>query len=78
MDYENILYERAGPIAVVTLNRPDKLNALSDDLQREVRHALHHAGVDRKIGILDLAIGKVFGGREVLEGDRRNEHELGC
>jgi enoyl-CoA hydratase/carnithine racemase len=33
MSYETIIYEKRGPIAYVTLNRPDKLNALSDDLQ---------------------------------------------
>ncbi|MDP6175352.1 MAG: hypothetical protein QGF09_14395, partial [Rhodospirillales bacterium] len=37
MSYENIKYEKNGPIATVTLNRPEKLNALSNDLQLEVR-----------------------------------------
>jgi 1,4-dihydroxy-2-naphthoyl-CoA synthase len=32
MSYENIIYEKRGPIAYVTLDRPDKLNALSEDL----------------------------------------------
>ena len=41
---ETILYEKRGPIAYVTLNRPDKLNALSDDLQLEVREVLEDAG----------------------------------
>ena len=44
MDYENILYEKQAPIAYVTLNRPEKLNALSQDLQLEVRDALEDAG----------------------------------
>ena len=39
MQYENIEYEKRNAIAYVTLNRPDKLNALSPDLQLEVRHA---------------------------------------
>ena len=39
MSYQNITYEKEGPIATVTLNRPEKLNALSDDLQLEVRDA---------------------------------------
>ena len=41
---DKILYEKRGPIAYVTLNRPDKLNALSDDIQLEVREALEDAG----------------------------------
>ncbi|MEC7575634.1 MAG: hypothetical protein VX973_12195 [Pseudomonadota bacterium] len=44
MQYENIEDEKRGATAYVTLNRPDKLNALSPDLQLEVRHALEDAG----------------------------------
>jgi len=42
--YENIIYEKKPPVAYVTLNRPEKLNALSQDLQLEVRDALEDAG----------------------------------
>ncbi|MDG2261763.1 MAG: enoyl-CoA hydratase/isomerase family protein [Actinomycetota bacterium] len=42
--YDTILYEKDGPVAYVTLNRPEKLNALSDDLQLDVREALDDAG----------------------------------
>ena len=44
MRYETITYEINGPVATITLNRPDKLNALSDELQLEVRRALENAG----------------------------------
>jgi enoyl-CoA hydratase/carnithine racemase len=40
--YDAILYERRGPVAVVTLNRPAVLNALSAGLIRDV-----HAAFDR-------------------------------
>ena len=62
MDYQNIIYEKQGPIAYVTLNRPDKLNALSDDLQLEVRHALEDAGwEDDTIRVIVLkAAGRAF------------------
>jgi len=42
--YKNIIYEKKPPIAYVTLNRPEKVNALSLDLQKEVRDALEDAG----------------------------------
>ena len=42
--YENILYEKKSPVAYITLNRPEKLNSLSTDLQMEVRDALEDAG----------------------------------
>lgn len=62
MNYETILYEKDGPVATVTLNRPDKLNALSDDLQAEVRHALEDAGwQDPAIRVIVLkAAGRAF------------------
>jgi len=62
MDYENIVYEKQGPIAYVTLNRPDKLNALSDDLQLEVWEALEDAGwEDDTIRVIVLkAAGRAF------------------
>ena len=51
--YENIIYEKKPPIACVTLNRPEKLNALSQDLQLEVRDALEDAGWnDDKIRVI--------------------------
>jgi enoyl-CoA hydratase/carnithine racemase len=40
MGYEHILTERKDGVAVVTLNRPEKLNALSFGLMREVDDAL--------------------------------------
>ena len=43
-EYENIIYEKNPPVAYVTLNRPEKLNSLSMDLQLEVRDALEDAG----------------------------------
>jgi len=38
--YKEILYEITGSVAVLTMNRPDTLNALTDLTQAEIRHAL--------------------------------------
>lgn len=40
MSYAEILYEIDGPVATITINRPDTLNALTDLTQAEIRHAL--------------------------------------
>ncbi len=62
MNYTAIEYEKRGPVAIVTLNRPDKLNALSDSLQLEVRDALEDAGWgDDNIRVIILkAAGRAF------------------
>ncbi len=39
MDFETIIYEKKGLIAYVTLNRPEKLNAMNDTLHRELSEA---------------------------------------
>ena len=61
MSYETISYEKQAPVAVVTLDRPDKLNALSDDLQAEVRQAMGQAGEDDDVRVIVLrAAGRAF------------------
>lgn len=49
MEYEFILAERRGNVALVTLNRPDKLNALSFALMRELDEALTRYEADDAI-----------------------------
>ena len=78
MSYETIIYEKRGPIATVTLNRPDKLNALSDDLQLEVRQALEDAGwQDEEIRVIVLkAAGRAFSaGFDISSGQKMNAVE---
>jgi 2-(1,2-epoxy-1,2-dihydrophenyl)acetyl-CoA isomerase len=49
MAYEFILTERFDGVAVITLNRPDKLNALSFPLVRELDEALTECEADEAI-----------------------------
>jgi enoyl-CoA hydratase len=59
--YENILYETDGRLAFITLNRPEKLNALSNELRGELFHALKEAEADRSVGVIVLrAAGRAF------------------
>ena len=39
-DYLEIQYVIEGPVATITMNRPDQFNALTDLTQAEIRHAL--------------------------------------
>jgi enoyl-CoA hydratase len=61
MDYEDILYETDGRLAFITLNRPEKLNALSNNLRGEVMHAMKEAEANRDVGVIILrANGRAF------------------
>jgi enoyl-CoA hydratase/carnithine racemase len=34
---DNLLFERRGPIGIVTMNRPERLNAIDYDMLRSLR-----------------------------------------
>jgi enoyl-CoA hydratase/carnithine racemase len=58
---ETIRREREGTAAVVTLNRPERRNALSLALMRELTACLDEVGRDREIrAVILAAAGKVF------------------
>ncbi|HEU4850656.1 MAG TPA: 2-(1,2-epoxy-1,2-dihydrophenyl)acetyl-CoA isomerase PaaG [Telluria sp.] len=52
--YENILFEVAGGIATLTLNRPDKLNSFTRAMHLEVRDALEKVEADKSVRVLLL------------------------
>ena len=61
MGYEHILVEIEAPIAVVTLNRPRVLNALSPDVIRELTSALAELDAEESVRAVVLTGGpKVF------------------
>jgi enoyl-CoA hydratase/carnithine racemase len=47
-----ILYHAAGRIATITLNRPDKLNAWTRNMEAEVRDAMHRAAADDQVRVI--------------------------
>lgn len=52
--YTEILYEVADRIATITLNRPDKLNAWTSTMDREVREAMYRAEADEDVRVIIL------------------------
>lgn len=54
MSYEDVLYQVQDGIAVVTLNRPDKLNAWRAEMDRDVRAAMTEASVDPNVRVIVL------------------------
>ncbi len=49
--YEHILYERKGHVLLITLNRPEKLNAWSVRMEVEFLRALEQASADAEVRV---------------------------
>lgn len=59
--YQDILYQVQDPVAVITMNRPDRLNAFTNRMLAEIRHALAAAEQDPKVvGIVLTGAGRGF------------------
>jgi enoyl-CoA hydratase len=54
MSYETIAYDVRGPIAYVTLNRPDSLNTIVPPMPDEVQDAVHAATADSGVKVIVL------------------------
>ena len=46
VEYEDLLYEVDGPVAIVTINRPTRLNAFRAKTIEELIHAFKRAWAD--------------------------------
>src|SRR3990172_6956193 len=51
-DYETILYEKRGRVGLITLNRPEKLNAWNPRMETEFIDCVTRATEDREVGAL--------------------------
>lgn len=61
MAYEQILYERSGRVAVITLNRPESLNATTSVMNGELVDAFAVAGADTDVGcVVITGAGRAF------------------
>lgn len=83
-EYEFVLYEKEGHIATITLNRPDRLNAVSPELVRDWEAAMNEAEDDDDIKVIifkgagrafsagaDLTgVGFVYGMKEPKPGEK--------
>ena len=61
MSYETLLYETEAPIATVTLNRPERMNAWTPIMERDVRQAMEAASADDNVRVIVLTgAGRAF------------------
>ena len=75
-DYKTIAFERDANILTVTLNRPDRLNAMSGEMHREVSGLFYDIAADRDSDVIVLTgAGRAFsagGDLDHLEEARRD------
>ncbi len=59
--YQDIIYQVDDPVAVITMNRPEALNAFTNRMLAEIRHALAAAEADPAVvGIVLTGAGRGF------------------
>ena len=83
-DYTTLLYEKDGAIATITLNRPDKRNAISSTMIEELLSALNTAEGDVAVRVIILTgAGRAFCSGMDLEtlqtiaGQTAEQNEIG-
>ena len=60
VSYEHLLVDTDGTITTITLNRPDKRNALSMDVMLELTNAVRAVAASDSLGVILAANGPVF------------------
>ena len=61
MSYETLLYDTDGPVATITLNRPDSLNTIVPPMPDELEAAVHRAVTDAAVRVIVLrGAGRAF------------------
>ena len=80
--YTTLKFAVDGRIARITLNRPERLNAINEKMPREIRRAIEAANADERIHVIVLAgAGRAFCAgydlKQFAEGDPENRWTQG-
>lgn len=73
MSFETVDYQLKDSVAVITLNRPDALNALSQQLTRDLRAAVDKVSEDKARAVVLTGAGRAF----CAGGDLKEMQEIG-
>jgi len=76
MEYETILLDITEDLAVVTLNRPDKMNALTAQMRAEITHAMKHAARHARAIVLTGAGGAFCSGQDLGDASSTGKVDL--
>jgi enoyl-CoA hydratase len=52
VSFETLLYDTDGPVATITLNRPDRLNTIVPPMPEEFESAIQTATIDRSVKVI--------------------------
>ena len=79
MKFKTLMYAVDDRVATITLNRPDRLNAITDQTPAEIRQAVEAANLDARVHVIVLAgAGKAFCAgydlKQYAEGDKANRY----
>lgn len=74
MEYSTIRFEMSDGVAVVTMNRPDRMNALNTQMRAELADAIKRASAEARVVVL-TGEGKAFCSGQDL-GDRVNADNI--
>ena len=86
MDYQNIILERKEQVAILTLSRPERLNAISPQMSQELFTALNEVDDDDEVRVLIITgagrgfcsgadVGGMTGGTQEGSGEARGAEE---
>ncbi|MBE1282252.1 MAG: 2-(1,2-epoxy-1,2-dihydrophenyl)acetyl-CoA isomerase [Rhodobacteraceae bacterium] len=76
MEYQTITYEITDGLAVVTLNRPDKMNALTSQMRAEIAYAMKDAGANARAAVLTGAGGAFCTGQDLSDASSAGDLDL--
>lgn len=76
--FQTILFEKKGPIGIITLNRPKALNALNNEVMNEVIGVLAKANEDKEVRCMILTGSKkaFAAGADIKEMAEKNFTDL--
>ncbi len=76
MEYEAVQLDISEGLAVLTLNRPDKMNALTTRMRAEITHAMKHAARHARAIVLTGAGGAFCSGQDLGDASTTGKIDL--
>ena len=76
MDYKEILYALEDDLAIVTLNRPSKMNALTGQMRAEITHAMKRAASEARAVALTGAGAAFCSGQDLSDASGNGDLDM--